>query len=125
MNNLQLNDNELECVRHFLQHARDAGYPSCNEPYYPTIDKIMSKIYEIVYPPQPDIWTIFENDYQDWVIMRPIFFLTFCLLVSTIIQAHVQNVDQIYPRNAVDLDSYGVIRVSARREVRWRMPNWE
>jgi hypothetical protein len=50
--------------------------------------------------------------------MRPIFFLTFCLLVSTIIQAHVQNVDQIYPRNAIDLDSYGVIRVGASREVR-------
>lgn len=65
MNNLLLNDNELECVRHFLQYARDAGYPSCNEPYYPAIDKIMNKIYEIVYPPQPDIWTIFENDYQD------------------------------------------------------------
>ena len=50
--------------------------------------------------------------------MRPIFFLTFCLLVSTIIQAHVQNVDQIYPRNAVDLDSYGVIRISSDGEVR-------
>ena len=124
MNTIQLDDNELECVRYFLQHARDAGYPSGNEPYYPAIDKIMSKIYEIVYPPQPDIWTIIENDYQDWVIMKPVIFLTFCLLVSTIIQTHVQNVDQIYPRNAVDLNSYGVVRVGASGEVRWGVPDW-
>jgi hypothetical protein len=64
-NTIQLNDNELECVRHFLQHARYTGYSSDNEPYYPVIDNVISKIYEIVYPPQPDLWTIFENDYED------------------------------------------------------------
>lgn len=65
MNNLQLNDTELECVRHFLQNARDCGYPSCNEPYYSTIDRVMGKIYEIVSPTEPDMWAIFENDYED------------------------------------------------------------
>jgi len=65
MNTIQLNDTELECVRHFLQRARDTGYSSDNEPYYPVIDNVISKIYEIVYPPQPDLWTIFENDYED------------------------------------------------------------
>jgi|DEB0MinimDraft_6_1074348.scaffolds.fasta_scaffold36753_2 hypothetical protein len=65
MNILSLTDNELECVRHFLQSARDCGYPSGNEPYYSTIDKITSKIYDIVYPPQPDPWVVFENDYSD------------------------------------------------------------
>lgn len=66
MNTLSLTDNELECVRHFLNEAQGCGYPSANEPFYPTINKIMGKIYEIVYPPQPDPWSIFENDYEDW-----------------------------------------------------------
>ena len=65
MNTLSLTDNELECVRHFLSQARDCGYPSSNEPYYATIDKITTKIYEIVYPPQPDPWYILDNDYED------------------------------------------------------------
>jgi len=65
MNTLSLTDNELECVRHFLNQAQGCGYPSANEPYYPTINKVMSKIYEIVYPPQPDPWSVFENDYED------------------------------------------------------------
>ena len=66
MNTLSLTDNELECVRHFLNEAQECGYPSANEPYYPTINKVMGKIYEIVYPPQPDPWSVFENDYEDW-----------------------------------------------------------
>lgn len=65
MNKLDLTDSELECIRHFLSQARECGYPSCNEPYYATIDGITSKIYEIIYPTQPDPWTIWENDYAD------------------------------------------------------------
>lgn len=65
MNTLSLTDNELECVRYFLAEAQECGYPSANEPYYPAINKVMNKIYEIVYPPQPDPWSVFENDYSD------------------------------------------------------------
>ncbi len=66
MNTLSLTDNELECVRHFLSQARDCGYPSSNEPYYATIDKITTKIYEIVVPlPNQIPGTIFDNDYED------------------------------------------------------------
>ena len=50
--------------------------------------------------------------------MRFVIFTILCLLLSSFVDFHAQNVDQFYPRNAVDLDSYGVIRVGASREVR-------
>lgn len=47
---LVLTNDELECVRKFLSDARDCGYPSGNEPFYPTIERVLNKIYAEVYP---------------------------------------------------------------------------
>lgn len=47
---LILTNDELECVRKFLSDARDCGYPSGNEPFYPTIERVLDKIYAEVYP---------------------------------------------------------------------------
>lgn len=47
---LVLTNDELECVRVFLTKARDCGYPSCNEPFYPAIERVLNKIYSEVYP---------------------------------------------------------------------------
>ena len=47
---LILSNDELECVRVFLTKARDCGYPSGNEPFYPAIESVLNKIYAEVYP---------------------------------------------------------------------------
>ena len=47
---LILTNAELECVRKFLTDARDCGYPSGNELFYPAIERVLDKIYAEVYP---------------------------------------------------------------------------
>ena len=44
-NAIDFSDSEANCVLHFLQQAQECGYPSANEPYYPTINKILNKYY--------------------------------------------------------------------------------
>lgn len=44
-NTIEFTDSEANCVLHFLQQAQECGYPSSNEPYYPTINTILNKYY--------------------------------------------------------------------------------
>lgn len=45
-NAIQFDDEEVSCLLHFIENARECGYPSANEPYYRTIDTIFLKYYE-------------------------------------------------------------------------------
>ena len=47
---LTLTNDEMECVRKFLSEVRDCGYPSGNESFYPTIERVLDKIYAEIYP---------------------------------------------------------------------------
>lgn len=55
LNNVFLTKDEQTCILRFLRDARECGYPSANEPWYPVIDSIMQKYYD------SDI-----NEAQDW-----------------------------------------------------------
>ena len=37
---------EETCILRFLREARECGYPSSNEEWYPIIDSIMQKYYD-------------------------------------------------------------------------------
>ena len=46
LNKVILTEEDQETIIHFLQKARECGYPSSNEPHYPIIDRIMNKYYD-------------------------------------------------------------------------------
>ena len=46
LNKVILTEEEQECILHFLRQAQECGYPSANEPYYPIINRIMTKYYD-------------------------------------------------------------------------------
>ena len=46
LNKVILTQEDQECILHFLSQARECGYPSSNEPYYPIIDRIMNNYYD-------------------------------------------------------------------------------
>jgi hypothetical protein len=50
---LTLTNDELECVRKFLTEVRDRANPRTTEPFYPTIERVLDKIYAEVYPVSP------------------------------------------------------------------------
>ena len=46
LNRVNLTQDEETCILHFLRQARECGYPSSNEPWYPVINSIMRKYYD-------------------------------------------------------------------------------
>jgi hypothetical protein len=46
LNRVDLTPNEETCILRFLREARECGYPSSNEEWYPIIDSIMQKYYD-------------------------------------------------------------------------------
>ena len=46
LNRVDLTPNEQTCILRFLREARECGYPSSNEEWYPIIDSIMQKYYD-------------------------------------------------------------------------------
>lgn len=46
LNRVNLTKDEETCILHFLREARECGYPSCNEPWYPVINSIFRKYYD-------------------------------------------------------------------------------
>ena len=46
LNRVNFTWNEEVCILHFLRQARECGYPSGNEPWYPVIDSIIQKYYD-------------------------------------------------------------------------------
>jgi len=46
LNRVDLTPNEETCILRFLREARECGYQSSNEEWYPIIDSIMQKYYD-------------------------------------------------------------------------------
>ena len=46
LNKVILTEEDQATILHFLRQARECGYPSSNEPYYPIIDRIMNNYYD-------------------------------------------------------------------------------
>ena len=44
-NRVEFTANEETCILKFLNQARECGYPSANEEWYPVIDSIFSKFF--------------------------------------------------------------------------------
>lgn len=45
LNRVNLTKDEETCILRFLTQARECGYPSANEEWYPVIDSILQKYY--------------------------------------------------------------------------------
>jgi len=45
-NRVHFTPDEETCILKFLNQARDCGYPSANEEWYPVIDSIISKFFD-------------------------------------------------------------------------------
>jgi len=45
-NRVHFTPDEETCILKFLNEARDCGYPSANEEWYPVIDSIISKFFD-------------------------------------------------------------------------------
>ena len=45
-NRVKFTANEETCILKFLNDARECGYPSSNEQWYPVIDSIFSKFFD-------------------------------------------------------------------------------
>lgn len=46
LNRVNFTKDEETCILRFLNEARECGYPSGNEPWYPVIDGIIQKYYD-------------------------------------------------------------------------------
>lgn len=46
LNRVNFTKDEEQCILRFLRDARECGYPSGNEPWYPVIDSIIGKYYD-------------------------------------------------------------------------------
>ena len=45
-NRVNFTANEESCILKFLNQARECGYPSANEEWYPVIDSIFQKFFD-------------------------------------------------------------------------------
>ena len=45
LNRVKFTQDEETCILRFLNQARECGYPSANEEWYPVINSIFSKYY--------------------------------------------------------------------------------
>ena len=45
LNRVKFTKDEETCILKFLNNARECGYPSCNEQWYPIIDSIIQKYF--------------------------------------------------------------------------------